>query len=171
MGEVKTSTPPKWPLSYEKPGDQYAELFWRPYLGNTAFALWSVLKALDLDGDGFVEMPVTIQELAALVGVGDRYTLLGRRKTKSRPSQVGILQRLGEAGLVNFSQTGPDKYHLRYTFWVLRDLPQLTSDQLEFLKPAVQEFHMVFVGVKNLVEDANYYTKQWLSHNKEVEAM
>jgi hypothetical protein len=169
MGEVNPSIRPKWPLSYEKPGDQYAELFWRPYLGNTAFALWSVLKALDLDGDGYVETPVTIQELAALIGVGDRYTILGRNKTKSRSSQVGMLQRLGEAGLVNYSQKGPDKFHRRYVFWVLRDLPQLTPDQLQLLKPAAQEFHMSFIGVKNMRQDPNYYTKEWLGHNKEIQ--
>lgn len=128
----------------------YARLFWRPFLGNSAFALWDILKALDLDQDGRVEIPVTIQELAALMGVGDRYTILGRNATKSRKAQAGVLDQLVAAGLVSYTTEGPDPYHQRFHFLVTHRPPILTEDQVETLNKKAQDFHRNFIGEQNL---------------------
>jgi hypothetical protein len=144
----------------------YQSLFWRPFLGNAAFALWDVLRALDLDGDGFVEVPATIKELAQMVGSGDRHTILGRPKTKTRPEQVGALARLVDENLVRFTSTGPDRWHRKFHFWVIRNPPMLIKIQVDTLPEAVKAFHTRFVGEKFLAEIHNYYTKHVSSHSE-----
>jgi hypothetical protein len=157
-------------LKPESAGPAYIALFWRPFLGNVAYSLWDILRALDVDGDGQVDMPITIDEPALLMGIGDRYTILGRRKTKSRPAQIGALQRLDEAGLVHFKAKGPDKFHLKYTFSVAHRPAMLNEGQLESLKKGVRDVHTRFVGSSKLEKSPYYYTKPWLSHSTQEAA-
>ena len=146
-------------------GPGYEALFWRPFLGEPAYALLDVLRALDLDGDGQVEVPVTIVELAAMIGKGDRHSILGRAGTSKRSEQVGALVKLEALGLVSYTVAGPDKYHKRYRFYVTPALPLLAPDQVSTLPPVLQRFHERFVGFVK-VKDPNYYTKLWRRHSK-----
>jgi hypothetical protein len=153
-----------WLEPTRKPGPAYEALFWRAFLGEPTYALLDVLRALDMDGDGRVEIPVTIVELAALCGLGDRHTILGRKGTKKRSPQVGSLATLETLGLVSFTVEGPDKYHKRYRFLVATALPPLSPEQVLTLPVVLQRFHTRFVGVAQ-ENDPNYYTKLWRRHS------
>jgi len=155
-----------WLEAPVKPGPAYESLFWRAFLGEPTFALLDVLRALDLDNDGRVEIPATIQELAALTGLGDRHTILGRRGSARRKTQAGALAVLETLGLISFSVEGPDQFHKKYSFLVATSLPMLTPEQVKTLPAVLRRFHERFMGVIK-VKDPNYYTKLWRRHSKQ----
>lgn len=112
-----------------RPSDDYYRLFYRPYLGAAAFALWDLLLALDFDRDGRVDQGWRIDDLALLMGMGDRYTITGRNATKTRPKQKGAIEALEEAGLITVKVEGWHKAR-RYWFTVDRRPPILDAEQV-----------------------------------------
>lgn len=120
---------------------EYIEQFWRPYLGANAFGLWRVLVGVQgmMDNHIYERWP-TIETLSAMVGEGDRYAILGRAATATRPAQVGTLDRLVEENLVVGWLKGEGKGR-RYTFEVQIELPVLTPRQSRQLDTAVAKLH------------------------------
>lgn len=119
----------------------YIQQFWRPYLGASAFALWQVLAGVQgmINGRIYERWP-TIEVLSSMVGEGDRYTILGRAATATRPAQVGALDKLVEENLVVGWLKGEGKGR-RYTFEVQVEIPVLTPRQAKQLDTAVWKLH------------------------------
>lgn len=113
--------------------DLYVWLFWRPYLGATAFDLWQLLIRCQLlvrqRGDG--RWPA-LARIADAMGEGGRIAILGRPATKSHPGQAGALDRLVLEGLVVYAVRGEGAGQ-RYEFDVAEVVPVLTPWQVKEL--------------------------------------
>lgn len=130
----------------------YVSLFWRPYLGVNAFALWNCMGAAQqLVQQGVYERWPTVNVLAKMTGVGDRYTILGRKGTASRPQQQGTLDVLVEENLVIGWLKGDGKGR-RYTFEVQDKLPLLTPHQVKQLDTAVAKAHKKYLTQVGLLD-------------------
>lgn len=120
----------------------YADLFWRPYLTAVPYALYQTLAAVQtvVRGRADGRWPI-INDLVVLMGAGDRATILGREATKTRPRQVGALDRLVAENIVVCFVRG-DGRNRRYEFDAHPILPLLTPKQIQRLDPAVKEMHL-----------------------------
>jgi hypothetical protein len=132
---------------------EYATQFWRPYLGANAYALWDVMvSAQRLVQQGVYDRWPTVNVLAAMVGVGDRYTILGRAATRTRPAQQGTLDLLVEENLVVGWLRGDSPKGRRYTFEVQDRLPLLTPRQVKRLDTAVVKAHRRYLDRVGLLD-------------------
>lgn len=123
----------------------YSNLFWREYLGATVWSLYEALKtAVTATAAGWMESP-TISDLVSLMGQGDRYTILGRAATDSRPSQLGTLNALEDENIIVVRKTGVAN-HRKYHFGILMKLPILTPAQASQLPDPIQKKHTCFLG-------------------------
>lgn len=121
----------------------YVELFWRPYLGAQPFALWSALRA----SLWFVEEkghwpPIGL--LAEMMGQSDRYMILGRAATRTRPKQTGVLDALANQNLVNYWRE-PHGRQNRYAFQVRTSLPLLTPAQVKPFRAIFKRTHLAYL--------------------------
>jgi hypothetical protein len=99
---------------------QYELLFWRPFLGQPAYAFYRTLLAFA----ACPWMEPTIETMAAAMGQGDRYTILGRRS----PSQEGAAARLVKLGIVDHLRRGNGR-QTSHVWHTLPLLPVLTPEQ------------------------------------------
>jgi len=122
----------------------YALYFWRPYLGNTAFALWELLLSFCY-GDRDIAYP-SIARLARIITNSDhsRAVITGRRRTAQDAHQQGALQILCREGLVQVMRRGHGPT-ARYTFRVLKSLPLLRPEQVARLCPKLQRDHAAWL--------------------------
>ncbi len=133
----------------------YALYFWRPYLGNTAFALWELLLSFCY-GDCDVAYP-SISRLARMITNSDhsRAVVMGRRRARvaqSRQTQggtprrryPGALEVLRRERLVQVTHRGHGPT-TRYTFRVLKALPLLRPEQVARLSPHLQRDHVAWM--------------------------
>jgi hypothetical protein len=134
------------------PGCTYESLFWRPYLGGVAFALWQVIRDYQREarppGDATGAQSActaTISAIEKTLGIGDRYTILGRRATATRPAQRGEIERLKEEGLLSYRIIGGGRGR-RYRLIVLEDLPLLTPAQVDRLPSILRGRHRRWIG-------------------------
>nr|MBC7245518.1 hypothetical protein [Chloroflexota bacterium] len=124
----------------------YALYFWRPYLGNTAFALWELLLSFCY-GERDIAYP-SISRLARILTNSDhnRAVVTGRRKSDAKGSNgqdsryAGALETLRREGLVQVSRYG-DGPTASYTFRVCKSLPLLRPEQVAHLSPSLQRDH------------------------------
>jgi hypothetical protein len=126
----------------------YAAYFWRPYLGNTAFALWELLVSFCY-GERDVAFP-SISRLARMLTNSDhsRAIVTGRRRPASakdagpaaKRRTMGALDVLRRERLVQVRRRGRGPT-ARYTFRVLKALPLLRPEQLSQLSPKLQCDH------------------------------
>jgi hypothetical protein len=149
----------------------YAHYFWRPYLGNTAFALWELLLSFCF-GDGDTAYP-SIARLARMLTNSDysRAVVTGRRKAAqtlgvaaaktlgvSQTPRVsrsdGALDILRRERLVQVVRQG-DGQMSHYTFRVLKTLPLLRPDQLARLSSRLQHDHRVWLERRG-IDPATY---------------
>lgn len=118
----------------------YALYFWRPYLGNTAFALWVLLVSFAFGDDG-IAYP-SISRLARILSNSDnsRAIITGRRKERESRGYAGALALLRHERLVQTIARGHGP-NVRYVFRVLKQLPLLRPEQVARLSPRLQEDH------------------------------
>jgi hypothetical protein len=125
----------------------YALYFWRPYLGNTAFALWELLLSFCY-GDCDTAYP-SVSRLARMITNSDcsRGVVSGRRRKAAAHSgapvkrrHAGALAVLRRNRLVQVMRRGQGPT-VRYTFRVLKSLPLLRPDQVARLSPSLQRDH------------------------------
>jgi hypothetical protein len=130
----------------------YALYFWRPYLGNTAFALWELLLSFCYS-DCDTAYP-SVSRLARMLTNSDhsRAVVTRRRRTKRAangdvPSQARYLGALGvlrRERLVQVMRRGHGPT-ARYTFRVLRSLPLLRPEQVARVSPSLQRDHAAWL--------------------------
>ena len=130
----------------------YALYFWRPYLGNTAFALWELLLSFCY-GDRDTAYP-SIARLARMITNSDhsRAVVTGRRRPlktlevleTSKVSTNGALPILRRERLVQVGRQGTGRMS-RYTFRVLKALPLLRPEQVARLSPGLQLDHALWL--------------------------
>jgi hypothetical protein len=129
----------------------YALYFWRPYLGNMAFALWELLLSFCY-GDTDIAYP-SISRLARMLTNSDhsRAVVMGRRSARASAACVGgkercpgALEVLRREGLVQVFHRGRGPT-VRYTFRVLKTLPLLRPDQVARLSPCLQRDHVTWL--------------------------
>jgi hypothetical protein len=130
--------------------DNYALYFWRPYLGNTAFALWELLLSFCY-GENDTAYP-SLARLARMLSNSDhnRHLVTGRRRGQ-RGTQVGALQVLRRERLVQVMRRGEGPL-AEYTFRVLKTLPLLRPAQVQRLCPGLQRDHALWLeryGIDN----------------------
>jgi hypothetical protein len=140
----------------------YALYFWRPYLGNTAFALWELLASFCY-GDNDLAFP-SVSRLARMLTNSDhsRAVVSGRRAKSGSPDgdrgdvkgYQGALARLRAEGLLQVRQRGRGPT-ARYQFRVLRSLPLLRPDQVAHLSPLLQRDHAAWLE-RYGIDDAAY---------------
>jgi hypothetical protein len=126
----------------------YAHCFWRPYLGNTAFALWELLLSFCY-GDCDTAYP-SISRLARMLTNSDhsRAVVMGRHSAKAAASDgaaskrrcTGALDVLRRERLVQVMQRGHGPT-THYTFRLLQSLPLLRPEQVARLSPSLQRDH------------------------------
>lgn len=119
----------------------YALRFWRPYLGLVPFTLWETLRSYGYFVKEYKAEWPTVATLADTIGQGDRYTLLGRVATASRPAQTGAIERLKKENVIKHVITGNGKQTHHY-FAVVKRLPMLTPTQLSQLSQRKQKEHL-----------------------------
>jgi hypothetical protein len=130
----------------------YALYFWRPFLGNTAFALWELMLSFCY-GDCDTAYP-SISRLARMLTNSDhsRAVVTGRRRTERAangdvPSEgryLGALGVLRRERLVQVMRRGHGPT-TRYTFRVLKSLPLLRPEQVARLSPSLQRDHAAWL--------------------------
>jgi len=130
----------------------YALYFWRPYLGNTAFALWELLLSFCY-GDCDTAYP-SISRLSRMLTNSDhsRAVVTGRRRTgpaarsgaRSKCHHPGALDVLRRERLVQVMRRGHGPT-TRYTFRVLKWLPLLRPEQVARLSPSLQRDHATWL--------------------------
>lgn len=130
----------------------YAHYFWRPYLGNTAFALWELLLSFCY-GDKDTAYP-SIARLARMLTNSDasRAVVTGRRRACGKTSGVaqtrqvsGALGVLRRERLVQVTRQGTGVTS-SYAFRVRQTLPVLRPDQVARLCSALQRDHTVWLA-------------------------
>lgn len=150
----------------------YAHYFWRPYLGNTAFALWELLLSFCY-GDCDTAYP-SIARLARMLTNSDhsRAVVTGREsaltsgaqeaeQTSTRTGYIGALRTLRSERLVQVMLRGQGPT-ARYTFRVLKALPPLRPGQLSRLSPKLQRDHALWLerfGIDNETYDQAFKTE------------
>ena len=144
----------------------YAAYFWRPYLGNTAFALWELLVSFCY-GQRDVAFP-SISRLARMLTNSDhsRAVVTGRRRRRASKSAAatptqrtqGALELLRRERLVQVQRRGRGPT-VRYTFRVLKALPLLRPEQLAQLSPQLQLDHANWLERYGIDEAA--YRQAW----------
>lgn len=122
----------------------YAHYFWRPYLGNTAFALWELLLSF-CHGEKDTVYP-SLSRLARMLTNSDhsRAVVTGRRRTCGVPRGNGALDVLRRERLVQIIRAG-DGHMSSYTFRVRKTLPVLRPEQVTRLSSALQRDHAVWL--------------------------
>jgi hypothetical protein len=124
----------------------YALYFWRPYLGNTAFALWELLVSFCYrESDSAYP---SISRLARMLTNSDhsRAVVTGRRRRKraGQPRYLGALGVLRRELLVQVTTRGEGRA-VRYTFRVRKQLPLLRPHQVARLSPCLQRDHAAWL--------------------------
>lgn len=142
----------------------YALYFWRPYLGNTAFALWELLLSFCY-GERDIAYP-SISRLARMLTNSDhsRAVVTGRRRagrdgaaprgagSERNPSRcAGALDVLCREGLVEVTRRGHGPT-ASYTFRVRKTLPLLRPDQVARLSPSLQRDHANWLERHRIVQ-------------------
>jgi hypothetical protein len=140
----------------------YAAYFWRPYLGNTAFALWELLLSFCY-GERDIAFP-SISRLARMLTNSDhsRAIVTGRRRPRARKATglaaqrrtLGALEVLRRERLVQVRRRGRGPT-ARYTFRLLKALPLLRPDQVAQLSPRLQYDHANWLE-RYGIDDAAY---------------
>ncbi len=144
----------------------YANYFWRPYLGNTAFALWELLLSF-CHGGRDTAFP-SISRLARILSNSDhsRAVLTGRNRATRRKGKHGrsrrrVKERCGGAldtlrreRLVQLIRRGRGPA-TRYTFRVLQSLPLLSPTQVQQLSPGLQRDHSYWLERYGIHEQAH----------------
>jgi hypothetical protein len=139
----------------------YAAYFWRPYLGNTAFALWELLVSFCY-GERDVAFP-SISRLARMLTNSDhsRAVVTGRRRSPARKEPrsakrrtQGALGVLRRERLVQVRHRGQGPT-TRYTFRMLKTLPLLRPEQLARLSPRLRRDHANWLE-RYGIDDAAY---------------
>ena len=140
----------------------YALYFWRPYLGNTAFALWELLASFCY-GDNDVAFP-SVSRLARILTNSDhsRAVVSGRHGKPplpdsdgpGSPGYQGALERLRAEGLLQVKQRGRGPT-ARYEYRVRRTLPLLRPEQVAQLSPLLQSDHAAWLD-RYGIDDAAY---------------
>jgi len=124
----------------------YALYFWRPYLGNTAFALWELLVSFCYR-ESETAYP-SISRLARMLTNSDhsRAVVTGRhrRRGKDQPRYPGALGVLRRERLVQVMARGEGRA-VRYTFRVRKQLPLLRPHQVARLSPRLQRDHVTWL--------------------------
>ena len=140
----------------------YAAYFWRPYLGNTAFALWELLVSFCY-GERDVAFP-SISRLARMLTNSDhsRAVVTGRRRPRATKGTgpaaerrtLGALEVLRRERLVQVRRRGRGPT-ARYTFRLLKTLPLLRPEQVARLSPKLQYDHANWLE-RYGIDDAAY---------------
>jgi hypothetical protein len=124
----------------------YAHYFWRPYLGNTAFALWELLLSFCY-GDTSTVYP-SITRLARMLTNSDhsRAVVTGRTRNRNGAAcrDIGALDVLRRERLVQVVRRSGGQMS-SYTFRVLKTLPVLRPDQVARLSTRLQRDHRVWL--------------------------
>lgn len=121
--------------------ETYIRLFYPAVIGARAFVLWDMLRHIQADGAPWP----TIDELASLLGPGTgRHAIVGRKASRSRPGQEGLLDELVKFNMLRYWIDEEGTPNQRYFFIVRETLPTLTAEQVAMLPPAVQERHYAF---------------------------
>ncbi len=124
----------------------YAELFWRPFWGNTSFTLYDTLisfasaQKINVDAVTF-----SIDILLMMQGGGTRSTLLGRAASGLRRSQEGAVAELVAHQALRHWTRGEGR-QLAHEFEVLPWLPALTPSQANQLPKKLIRQHAKFLG-------------------------
>jgi len=117
----------------------YAVRYWLPTLGPVAFATWQALLSFCFRSD--VCWP-SISLLADIAAGGHRPAIAGRWRGTGhdRHRRRGAIEDLEKHGLlaVEISDPGPEQ---RYKFWVVREPPLLSPDQIDALPKRLQIMH------------------------------
>ncbi len=153
----------------------YAHYFWRPYLGNTAFALWELLMSFCY-GDHDTAFP-SISRLARMLTNSDhcRAVVTGRPSPRPSPpktrgegaapplpiisgplasrSEAETRERVGVRGALSVLRRERlvqvmqrgQGPTLHYTFRVLKSLPLLSPEQVQQLCPGLQRDHAAWL--------------------------
>ena len=135
----------------------YAAYFWRPYLGNTAFALWELLVSFCY-GDRDVAFP-SISRLARMLTNSDHSRAVVTGRSRPSPSNgtgrsLGALEVLRRERLVQVRRRGRGAT-ARYTFHILKTLPLLRPEQLAQLSPKLQYDHAIWLERYD-IDEATY---------------
>jgi len=136
----------------------YANYFWRPYLGNTAFSLWELLLSFCY-GEKDIVFP-SISRLARMLTNSDhsRAIITGRRRARLRAQPEtgdvsstaavarceGALDVLRRERLIQIFRDGEGRMS-NYTFRLCKTLPVLRPDQVTRLSPALQLDHRIWL--------------------------
>mgnify|MGYP000908191853 CR=1 FL=1 len=123
----------------------YAVRFWRPLIGVIPFSLWELLRSYHF----FVkhhkgEWP-SIKLLMDSLDVS-RHILLGRAACKGRDTQVGAIDVLEQAGILQHHTKGNGRHQVHYFTRVRQQLPILTPYQVNQLTELKQEEHRRFLS-------------------------
>lgn len=125
----------------DEPGDplyghirtsNYAQRFWRPYVGLIPFSLYELLLSYDFFVKRFGQKWPTIALLSDMLGHGDRYTILGRAARPGYKAQTGALNELVRQRILYYWTSG-EGTQTSYYFIVRAKLPLLTPKQVEAL--------------------------------------
>lgn len=136
----------------------YAHKFWRPLIGLAPFSLWEIMRSYNY----FVlqhgaEWP-SISLISETLGLGDRYTILGREATATRPAQQGAIDVLVEHGLCIYDVIKNGSKN-KYVFLTQEHLPILTPYQVSKLSSVKQKEHK-----KLLKRYKNFKYDAWEAH-------
>jgi hypothetical protein len=123
----------------------YSVLFWRPFLGAPAHALYVTLLALAESAAALTDGQINVEMMARMMGQGNRYTILGREASGKRPLQVGVVDVLEACGIVRHwrRRSGRER---RHAFDVLPTLPLLTPSQAATLPNPLAVLHDRYLG-------------------------
>lgn len=118
----------------------YAHKFWRPLLGLIPFSLWEILRSYNYFVLNHGADWPSVNTISATLGYGDRYTILGRNATKTRPEQRGAIDTLVDYGICIYDSVGEGRQK-KYYFLVQEQLPILTPCQVGQLPGVKQREH------------------------------
>lgn len=135
------------------PDPEYIRYYWRPYLEAPAYGLWDILLATQQQiRQGKLPGWPSVEAIALLVGQGDRYTILGRKATATRPAQPGTIHRLGEERIAVYTVIDEGTTAQRYVFEVQESLPMLTPAQVATLPSVIRRLHRKQLKAAKLLE-------------------
>lgn len=178
LRERDDKRPSPWSLGHAQ--SMYNDLFWRPYLGQKAYALYGTLASwARAVAAGYVERP-TVAMIQDAAGFADRGSVMGRAASGNHPRRDGYMQQLTTEMIVRIASSGKG-FRRRYSFGVLLHLPILTPAQVQRITPRMRDVHERFLGalrgfdlpawrtfeVETLVPDnVSQYDWVWLGQGK-----
>jgi hypothetical protein len=123
----------------------YEALFWRPYLGMTAYSFYLSLRAFAQGQAAGIWSVVTVEMLARSMGQGDRTAVLGRKASKGRPAMIGAAEVLDNLDIAIHRQRRKGT-RTQHSFEVVLQLPVLTPAQTAGFDRPLAEQHEWFLG-------------------------